>query len=76
MRATRWGSVRELDRRVRVGTPAFRSQPKRLQQLQSWRAMHALRSHDTIRRYARRQNVKPSSDLSLSRKIAYVIARV
>jgi hypothetical protein len=76
VKATRWGRVSEIDRRIRVGTPTFQAQPKRLQQLTAWRAMHALRSHNTIRQYARRHHIKPSSDLPLSRKIAYVMDRV
>lgn len=76
MRPTRWGRVSELDQRVRVGSSAFRAQPQRLQQLQAWRAMHAIRSHATIRQFARRHNAKPSSNLPLEAKVNYVLKRV
>jgi hypothetical protein len=76
MKPTRWGHVAEIDRRVRVGTVAFQAQPERLQQLQAWRAMHALRSHNAIRQYARRREIKPSSDLPLPAKVAYVASRI
>lgn len=71
----RWGHVSEINKSIRVGTNTFKAQPRRLKHLISWRAAHKLASHKSVRRYARAQGVKPSSNLLLPKKIAFVLKR-
>lgn len=75
-RSVRWGRLSEIDRRIRIGSPAFKGQPKRLQQLMAWRGMHLVRNHSAIRSYARRRSIKPSSNLPLPVKINYFSERI
>lgn len=75
-RAVRWGHVRELDRRMRVGSPGYRTLPARLKHLMSWRAMHLVgNGHASVRGYATQKRTRPSSDLPLRHKESYVIRR-
>jgi len=75
MKKVRWGHVHEINPKARVKNDEFTQQPLRLRHLTAWRAAHALASHNTVRRYARSQGVKPSSNLSLPKKMAFVLKR-
>lgn len=75
----RWGRLDELDRRIRVGTQTFDRLPFRLRQLTAWRGMHAVspsaKPHSSVRMYGTRKKVRPSSNLPLKLKVAYVLKR-
>lgn len=80
----RWGKVSEIShlrivptvpKKLRKKSYAFDLLPKRLQELASWRRMHTLRNHPAIRKVARRQGVKPSSDMLLPKKIEFIRKR-
>jgi len=71
----RWGHVSELDRRLHVGTPAWREMPRRLRHLSAWRRLHTLDDHHTIHRAAARIGVRPSSNLKLRDKVSLVKLR-
>jgi hypothetical protein len=63
----RWGHLREIDYRTRVGTPAWHQRhPLRIKHLSSWRNLHRLAPHETVSALASR---KPSSDIPLREKI-------
>lgn len=76
MKKNRWGSLSELDRRVRVGSPKYRGLPNRLKHLTAWRAMHKVspttNAHASVRMTGTRARTRPSSNLSLRLKEAYV----
>ena len=78
-RKPRWGSLSEIDRRIRVGTATFRAQPLRLRHLMAWRGMHAVSPstppHASVQMYGTRKKVRPSSNLSLKLKVGYVLKR-
>jgi hypothetical protein len=59
----RWGRVREIG--ATVGSAAWQAYPGRLKHLSAWRYAHLLGDHDSIRRYARRNDVAPTSDLHI-----------
>ena len=73
----RWGHLKEIDRRVHVGTKTWLKWPLRLQHLSSWRAMHLFpggkKAHMPVRMYSRRYGLAPSSDLPLLGKQSYPI---
>jgi len=72
----RWGSVSELDRRIRVSTTAFRAQPRRLQFLGAWRAAHLVgNGHTPIQMAGTRAKTRPSSNLPLSKMVSFVKER-
>jgi len=82
--SVRWGKLKEISHLRKVPTTplnqrttryAFDSLPKRLKELASWRRMHKLRKHSAIRKVARRQGVKPSSDMLLPKKIEFLSKR-
>lgn len=77
LRSVRWGRLRELDGRARVGSPTYKAQPLRLRHLQSWRAMHKLShaGHLSVRGYGTAKRVRPSSNLPLRQKESYVLDR-
>lgn len=61
----RWGRVKELDKRIHVGTDTWKTAyPLRLQMLSAWRRLHKLRDHKKIRMAARALGVKPSSNMT------------
>ena len=71
----RWGYVREIDKRIHVGTKRWRGLPNRLKHLSAWRYMHKLNStrkdaHQPVRMYGTRHRVRPSSDLHLFGKVS------
>ena len=68
----RWGRMSEVNRSIHVGTETYAAQPRRLKHLIAWLASHKLGSHKQVRRYARTNGVKPSSDLRLDKKIKLV----
>lgn len=76
MRPNRWGTRSEISHVKRIPGKAFNALSRRLKHLASWSAMHLVRRHATIRKYARRRGVKPSSDLPLAAKIKYVTQRI
>ena len=80
----RWGKLSEIQhlRKIptvpfdqRSKTYAFDLLPSRLKHLASWRRMHSLRNHLAIRAVARRQGVKPSSNITLPKKIEFLKKR-
>lgn len=83
-KGVRWGKLSEIShlRKIptvpfdqRKKTYAFDLLPTRLKELASWRRMHKLRRHLAIRQVARRQGVKPSSDMKLTSKINFLRKR-
>lgn len=76
-KGVRWGHVSEINYLLKIGSPEWRRQPKRLQHLHGWRADHAVTpSHLNVRAAARRQGVKPSSDTTINQKVAFFQKRV
>lgn len=79
----RWGRLKEISHiRIVPTAPkkqrralAFDALPYRLKHLASWRRMHALRSHQAVSSYGRRQGYNPSSDLRLPLKIGFIKKR-
>lgn len=72
----RWGKVRELDGRARLKSPVYNAYPTRLKQLHCWRRMHKVAgSHMPIRMVGTRARIRPSSDLPLKMKEAYLEKR-
>ena len=82
-RKRRWGRLAEIENiRVVPTIPrnkrremAFDRLPYRLRHLASWRRMHALRAHSTIRKFGRDLGYNPSSDLNLPKKLKFVRTR-
>jgi hypothetical protein len=73
----RWGKLSELDGRARIGSPIYQGYPKRLKQLSAWRAMHKVAgSHMPVRMAGTRAQTRPSSNLPLPAKEAFVKKRV
>lgn len=72
----RWGKVAEIAHVPSVDSPQFKTLPPRLKNLASWRAMHALRTHSAVRQFGRRKGYKPSSDLPIKTKVAFVDDRI
>jgi hypothetical protein len=73
----RWGSLTELDGRARVGSPIYQAYPKRLRQLTAWRAMHRVAGgHMPVRMAGTRAQTRPSSNLPLPAKEAFVKKRL
>jgi len=76
----RWGSLDEIDYRIKVGSQAWKALPRRIRQLTAWRRMHMLpggeHAHMPVRMFGTRAGVRPSSNLPLARgkasKIAYI----
>jgi hypothetical protein len=68
-KGVRWGKMREIDKRIHVGTGAWEGMPRRLKHLTSWRRMHMLpggkAAHMPVRMYGTRAKVRPSSNLRL-----------
>ncbi len=66
----RWGKMKEVDKRIKVGSPAWKGMPKRLRELTAWRRMHMLpggkKAHIYVRMYGTRAKVRPSSNLRLT----------
>lgn len=84
MRKVRWGRLAEIAHLRKVPTIplnqrtsryAYDSLPPRLKHLASWRRMHKIRQHLAIRKVARRQGIKPSSDMPLASKIGFLRKR-
>jgi hypothetical protein len=71
----RWAKLRELDRRIKIGSATFNKLPYRIRQLSAWRADHLSNSHRNVRAYARKKGVKPSSDITLGTKVTYFLSR-
>lgn len=71
-KSNRWGTLKQIRHVRKVPGPAYNRLPRKLKHLASWRAMHVKKSHKSVRSYARRNGVKPSSNLSLKQKLAYV----
>jgi hypothetical protein len=71
----RWGSVAEIDKRIHVGTEAFQALPKRLQHLSAWRRMNS-QGHAPVQAHGTLKKTRPSSNLSLKEKLAYVKANI
>jgi hypothetical protein len=83
-RKPRWGRLAEIAHLQKVPTIPFNMRdkvyafdllPTRLKHLASWRRMHKIRNHPAIRKVARRQGVKPSSDITLPNKIQFLHKR-
>jgi hypothetical protein len=74
-RKQRWGEIKEIDRRIHVGTAAFRSLPRRIKHLMAWRRMNSL-GHMPVRMYGTRIGIRPSSDIPLKLKIAYCRSKI
>lgn len=83
-KGVRWGKLHEIAHLRKIPTEPFTERkktyafdllPTRLKELASWRRMHKLRRHLAIRKVARRQRVKPSSDMKLTRKIEFIRKR-
>lgn len=72
----RWGHLHELDRRFRIGSAGYNAMPLRLRHLMAWRAMHAVAgNHLPVQMSGTRQGVRPSSNLILKKKEAFVKRR-
>ena len=69
------GRARIIDYRVRIGTKAFFKQPVRSQWLMTWRRSHMFGGHPPVRRYARRQGLKPSSKLNRDQLLTFIRRR-
>lgn len=66
-RKVRWARLSEIDRRTKVGTPAWKSRHTTKQKkLSAWRFLHTKLSH---RKVQRRAGVKPSSNMGLERML-------
>lgn len=74
-RKNRWGRLAELNGVKKVPCPEFNALPNRLKHLSAWRAMHRLGSHKSVRGYATQAGIRPSSNLSLKKKLSYVLRR-
>lgn len=74
-KGVRWGKVREIKHVKRVPGPAFSQLPTRLKHLAAWRRIHTLVKHTSIRAYGTKHRVRPSSNLSLSRKMRFIDKR-
>lgn len=63
----KWAHLCELDRRTRPGTPAWvKAHPRwQARKLSVWRALHAVRKHSTIRRFARKKGFTLSSGMQI-----------
>lgn len=76
LRPVRWGRVRELDRRFRVGSPGYQGYPNRLKHLHAWRQMHAVvGGHMPVRMAGTRAKIRPSSDMPLPLKEKFCLKR-
>jgi len=63
-RKPKWSALSAIDRRTRVGTPAwFKAHTAGARRLSAWRRLHMLRPHASIRIAARKLGRKPSSRL-------------
>lgn len=80
----RWGKLSEISHLRKIPTEKFDERrktyafdllPSRLKELASWRRMHKIRKHLAIRKVARRQGKKPSSDITLPNKIDFIRKR-
>lgn len=72
----RWGHLAELDRRLRVGSPKYKTLSLRLRHLLAWRADHAVTgSHTPIQMSGTRNGYRPSSNLPLKLKEKFVQKR-
>lgn len=72
----RWGRVAELDGRFRIGSPGYKSYPRRLKHLASWRRMHKVApGHMPVRMYGTRKQIRPSSNLPLKLKESFAKSR-
>ena len=73
-RGVRWGKVREIDYRIKVGSATWGKMPRRLKHLTSWRRMHQLpggkKAHMPVRMYGVRHKVRPSSNLRLNGRVS------
>ncbi|MBW1953233.1 MAG: hypothetical protein JRI66_09150 [Deltaproteobacteria bacterium] len=70
-RKVRWGHLYELDRRIHVGTEAWKRLPRRLRHLSAWRRMHMQpKGHASVRAYGTRHRVRPSSNLRLTGRVS------
>lgn len=69
-KGVRWGHVKEIDYRIKVGTKTWKGLPHRMKQLTAWRRMHMLPggkgAHNPVRMFGTRHKVRPSSNLPLS----------
>ena len=75
-RRNRWGKLSEIDRRHRVGSPGYEQYPDRLKHLLAWRAMHKVAGgHMPVRMAGTRAKIRPSSDMPIPRKEAFVRKR-
>ena len=63
MKKVRWARLSEIDRRTKVGTPAWGKRHTLPQKkLSAWRLLHVQRSHAKV---SRKAGVKPSSNMTL-----------
>lgn len=71
----RWGRLTEIRKVDGVDSKAFAKLPSRLQHLTAWREMHAMRSHTAVSASGRRIGFKPSSDMPVAAKVAFIHKR-
>lgn len=68
----RWGHLKEINRRIHVGTKAWEGYPLRLKHLTSWRAAHLQNPHTHVQMYGTAGGVRPSSDLKLKGPVSKI----
>jgi hypothetical protein len=71
----RWGRLAEIGHIKAVPSTQFNKLPNRLKHLAAWRRMHTLGSHASVRGFGTQQRIRPSSNLPLRKKLAYIKKR-
>jgi hypothetical protein len=63
----RWGRLREIDKRCKVGTEAWKARHTTpIQKLSAWRLLHLQQPHKAVSKAA---GIKPSSNMPLKKMV-------
>lgn len=69
----KWAHLHEIDRRTKVGTPAWRrNNSPGAKKLSAWRRLHALTDHPDVHNRASERGRDPSSTMTTTQMLAEI----